>query len=55
MVKINTNKYVEIIINEFLIKISKSGMALTLAGNNIFEKGNSRRLGKNQLKSSTLQ
>ena len=41
-VKINMYDYVERIINEFPIKISKSYMDLTPAGNNLFEKGNSK-------------
>ena len=40
------DEYVEGIINDFPMKTSKSHTALTPAGNNIFEKGNSKRMGK---------
>ena len=40
--------YVERMINEFSIKISKMNTALTPDGNNIFEKGNIKRLGKKE-------
>ena len=40
--------YVERMINEFSIKISKINTALTPDGNNIFEKGNIKRLGKKE-------
>ena len=45
-VKTRMDDYVESIINEFPMKISKSYTALTPSGNNIFEKGNSKRLGR---------
>ena len=45
--------YVERIINEFLMRISNSNAALTPSGNNLYEKGNIKRLGK--LKISILQ
>ena len=45
-VKINTDDYVERIINDFQMKIINSVKYLTPYGNNIFEKGNSKRLGK---------
>ena len=47
-VRINMDNYVEIIIDWFPRKISKIGEALTQAGNNIFFKGNSKRLGKKE-------
>ena len=50
-VKIQMNNYVERIINEYPIKISKSDTDLTTAGNNIFEKGNIKSMDKNKLKS----
>ena len=45
-VKINMDDYVEWMINELPIELGKSDMALTPAGNNIFEKGNMKSLGK---------
>ena len=39
-VKINMDDYVEIMINEFPMKISNSDTDLTTHRNNIFEKGN---------------
>ena len=38
--------YVEIMINEFPMKTSKSDTALTPADNLYFEKGNRKRLGR---------
>ena len=38
--------YVERIINDFWMKISKIGTDVTPDGNNIFEKGNSKIIGK---------
>ena len=38
--------YVERMINYLPMKLSKSDTDLTPAGNNIFEKGNSKNLGK---------
>ena len=35
-------------INEFPIKIIKSGMGLNPSGNKVFEKGNSKRMGKKE-------
>ena len=40
--------YVERIINEFSMKISRSDTDLTPYVNNIFEKGNSKRLSKKE-------
>ena len=40
--------YVERIINELPIKISNSDMVLTPSGSNIFEKGNSKSMGKKE-------
>ena len=37
-IKIKMDNYVEIMINEFQTKISKSGMALTPSRSNIFDK-----------------
>ena len=45
-VKINTDEYVERIINDSPVKIINSVTDLTPYGNNIFEKGNSKILGK---------
>ena len=45
-VKIKIGYYFEMMINEVLMKISKCNTALTPAGNNIFEKDNTKRLGK---------
>ena len=42
------DNYVERIINELPIKLSKSGMDVTLDGNNCFEKGERKRLGKKE-------
>ena len=42
----NMDDYVERMINDFPMKISKSCMALSTAENNIFEKGNRRSMGK---------
>ena len=39
--------YVERVINELPMKIIKSDMNLTPDGNNIFEKGNRKIMGKN--------
>ena len=47
-VKFNTDVYVESIINEFPMKISKCYTDLTPSGNNIFRKSNSIILGKNE-------
>ena len=47
--------YSERVINEFSMKISKSGPYLTPAGTNLFEKGNRKMIGGNKLKSSILQ
>ena len=44
--KINTYDYVENMINELLMEISKSDTDLTPEGNNIFGKGNIKSLGK---------
>ena len=40
------DEYVEMIINDLPTKISKSDTALATDGNDIFEKGNSKSLGK---------
>ena len=45
-VKINMDKYVESMLNESPMKISKSDLALSTVGNNIFEKGNRKSLGE---------
>ena len=45
-VKIKTYDHVERVINDFPVKISNSVKYLSPYGNNIFEKGNSKRLGK---------
>ena len=50
MLKINTGNYVEIIINEFPMKISNSDTYLTPDGNNIFGKGNRIIIGKKETK-----
>ena len=42
------DNYVEMIINEFPIKVSNNDMSLTPDGNNIFEKGYKKRLGKKE-------
>ena len=42
--------YVEMIINQFSIKISNSDADLTPTGNHIFEKVNIKRLGKKETK-----
>ena len=43
-VKIKMDRYVEMIINEFTMKISRSDTALTPAGDNIFENFSSKSL-----------
>ena len=48
--KIKTYDYVEMIINNFPMKISNSDTDLTPYGNNIFEKGNIKSLGKINLR-----
>ena len=53
-VKINMDDYVESMINEYLIKISRSNREITPAMNNICEKGNKKSPGKNKLKSSII-
>ena len=40
--------YIEIIINELPIRISRSDLSLTPDGNKKFEKGNSKSLGKKE-------
>ena len=45
-VKIKMDNYVESMINDFPMKISKSDTALTPSVNNIFEHFKSKRLGK---------
>ena len=45
-IKIKMDDYVEIMINKFPMKIYKSDTDLTPAGNNIFEKVNSKRLSE---------
>ena len=45
-VKIDMEDYVESMINELPMKIIKSDTPLTLSGNNLFEKGNRKRLVK---------
>ena len=49
------NNYVENVIDDFPVKISNSDTDLTPYGNNILDKVNSKRMGKNKLKSSILQ
>ena len=45
-VKINMDDYVGRMINESPMKISKGDTALTPDGNNIFEKGNIKKMGE---------
>ena len=45
-VKIYMDEYVEMIISDLPMKISKSDTYLATDGNDIFEKGNSKSLGK---------
>ena len=45
-VKIKIDEYIERMINYFSMKISNSDMTLTTDGNNLFEKGNRKRLSK---------
>ena len=47
-VKINMNNYVENVIDDFPVKISNSDTDLTPSGSNLFEKGNSKRMGKKE-------
>ena len=46
VVNINMDNYVERIINELSMKTRNSDTALNPYGNNLFEKGNRKRLGK---------
>ena len=46
MVNINMDDYFERMINGFPMKTSNIETELTTAGNNLFEKGNSKRMGK---------
>ena len=54
-VKIKMYHYVERMINDFPMKLIKNGMILTPPRNNIFEKGNRKRIGKKKLKSYIFQ
>ena len=47
-VKVKMDGYVQRMINNFLMKTSNSDTALTPDDNNIFEKGNSKRLDKKE-------
>ena len=47
-IKIKIDNYVENMINELPTKISNSDTAWAPDGNNIFEKGNIKRLGKTE-------
>ena len=49
-VKNKMNGYDERIINEFPMEISRSDMASTQAGNNIFDKGKRKIIGKKEYK-----
>ena len=54
-VKINMDDYVERMIIDFTMKIIRNDLALTPTGNNIFKKGNRKRIGENELKSSIFK